>query len=45
MESTWQIKMLYDGKCPLCSREVALLRRLNARGLIAFEDILLPATS
>lgn len=34
--------MLYDGQCPLCSREVALLRKRNARGLIAFEDISLP---
>ena len=31
--------MLVDGRCPLCSREVALLRRWNGRGQIAFEDI------
>lgn len=35
--------MLYDGQCPLCSREVAILRRRNGRGLIAFEDIADPA--
>ncbi len=39
----WRIKMLYDGHCPLCSREVALLRRRNRAGLIAFEDIADPA--
>lgn len=31
--------MLYDGRCPLCSREVAALRRRNGRGLVAFEDV------
>lgn len=41
--TAWRIKMLYDGQCPLCSREVAILLRRNARGLIAFEDIADPA--
>ena len=35
--------MLYDGQCPLCSREVALLKRKNNLGRIAFEDITEPA--
>jgi predicted DCC family thiol-disulfide oxidoreductase YuxK len=35
----WELKLLYDGDCPLCSREVALLRRRNARARIEFEDI------
>ena len=30
--------LFYDGRCPLCMREVALLRRL-ARSTLAFEDI------
>jgi predicted DCC family thiol-disulfide oxidoreductase YuxK len=34
--------MLFDGQCPLCSREVAMLKKRNARGLIAFEDIAEP---
>lgn len=38
-KSGWRLKMLYDGKCPICSREVAMLRKRNAHGLIAFEDI------
>jgi predicted DCC family thiol-disulfide oxidoreductase YuxK len=42
-EPNWRIKMLYDGQCPLCSREVAMLERRNARGLMAFEDIADPA--
>jgi predicted DCC family thiol-disulfide oxidoreductase YuxK len=38
--SGWKIKLLYDGDCPLCMREVAFLRRRDAgRGLIAFVDI------
>jgi predicted DCC family thiol-disulfide oxidoreductase YuxK len=36
------IKVLYDGDCPLCAREIAFLRGRNRRGLIAFEDIAAP---
>lgn len=37
---TWQIKLLYDGDCPLCVREVNFLHRRDAgRGLVAFVDI------
>lgn len=39
----WEFKLLYDGDCPLCSREVAALRRLDAgRGRLALEDIAAP---
>jgi predicted DCC family thiol-disulfide oxidoreductase YuxK len=35
-----QIRLLYDGDCPLCSREVGFLRaRDRGRGRIRFEDI------
>lgn len=37
---SWQIKLLYDGECPLCVREVNFLQRRDAgRGLVAFVDI------
>jgi predicted DCC family thiol-disulfide oxidoreductase YuxK len=37
---TWQIKLLYDGDCPLCLREVNFLRKQdNGRGLVVFTDI------
>jgi predicted DCC family thiol-disulfide oxidoreductase YuxK len=37
---TWQIKLLYDGACPLCLREVNFLTKRDAgRGLVAFVDI------
>ncbi len=29
----------YDGACPLCIREIALMRRLDARRAIDFRDI------
>lgn len=34
--------MLYDGLCPVCALEVRLLRRRNALGRLAFEDIAAP---
>lgn len=37
---SWQIKLLYDGECPLCMREVNFLQRRDAgRGLVAFVNI------
>jgi len=36
----FEIEVLYDGDCPLCSREVAGLRRLDrGRGRVRFADI------
>jgi predicted DCC family thiol-disulfide oxidoreductase YuxK len=36
----WDFKLLYDGECPLCLREVRLLQRLNRKGgRLALEDI------
>ncbi|PAN40649.1 hypothetical protein PAHAL_7G330800 [Panicum hallii] len=36
----WRIKMLYDGDCPLCMREVNMLRERNkSYGAIKFVDI------
>ncbi len=38
--SKWKIKLLYDGECPLCVREVNFLKKRDAgRGLVAFVDI------
>lgn len=37
---SWQIKLLYDGQCPLCVREVNFLRKRDAgRGRVEFVDI------
>lgn len=36
----WQIKLLYDGDCPLCLREVNFLQKKDAgRCLVSFVDI------
>ena len=29
----------YDGACPLCRREIALMRRLDRAGAVAFLDV------
>lgn len=34
-----QLKVWYDGACPLCLREIALMRRLDRRGRITFVDV------
>ncbi|PSF39414.1 thiol-disulfide oxidoreductase [Aphanothece hegewaldii CCALA 016] len=40
MAKSWKIKLLYDGECPLCLREVRFLNQRDAgRGLVAFVDI------
>lgn len=42
-QQDWDIKMLYDGDCPLCMREVNMLKRRDAeRGSIKFVDIAAP---
>ncbi len=35
----WKIRLLYDGACPICRREMDWLRRRNLRGNLDFEDI------
>jgi predicted DCC family thiol-disulfide oxidoreductase YuxK len=43
MNGPWRIRVLYDGDCPLCSREVRFLeKRDRGRGRIHFEDIAEP---
>ncbi|KAK8916311.1 hypothetical protein KSP39_PZI023161 [Platanthera zijinensis] len=40
LSNTWKVKMLYDGECPLCMREVKMLRERNkVYGTIRFVDI------
>jgi predicted DCC family thiol-disulfide oxidoreductase YuxK len=33
------VTVWYDGSCPLCSREIALMRRLDRHGAIHFIDL------
>ena len=34
-----KLTLWYDGGCPLCRREIALIRRLDRRGAINFVDV------
>lgn len=36
------VTVWFDGACPLCLREIALMRRLDRRGAIAFVDVSTP---
>lgn len=38
----WQLKLLYDGDCPFCRREVNWLARRDRQGAVALEDIAAP---
>lgn len=33
------VRVWFDGDCPLCRREIALMRRLDRRGRIEFVDV------
>ena len=39
-----RVTVWHDGDCPLCRREIALMRRLDTRGAIAFVDASGPDT-
>ncbi|TFG95331.1 MAG: DUF393 domain-containing protein [Myxococcales bacterium] len=44
MKRPWRIRVLYDGDCPLCSREIRFLeRRDRGRGSLLFENIADPS--
>ncbi len=40
-----RLTVWYDGACPLCLREIALMRRLDRRGAIDFVDVAAPAAA
>jgi predicted DCC family thiol-disulfide oxidoreductase YuxK len=42
MTNDWEFKLLYDGECPMCRREIDWLKRRNRAGRLAFEDIAAP---
>ncbi|MCX9148702.1 thiol-disulfide oxidoreductase DCC family protein [Erythrobacter sp. WG] len=39
MDRPVTVKVWFDGACPLCTREIALMRRLDRRGRITFIDV------
>ncbi|HEX5655666.1 MAG TPA: DUF393 domain-containing protein [Polyangiales bacterium] len=38
----WDFKLLFDGECPLCVREVRMMEKLNRKGRLVLEDIAAP---
>jgi predicted DCC family thiol-disulfide oxidoreductase YuxK len=40
--SAFDIEVFYDGACPMCAREISMLRRLDRAGRIRFVDIATP---
>ena len=42
-ESNGWLVVWHDGNCPLCRREIALMRRLDRRGAILFIDTVVAA--
>lgn len=39
----WHVEVFYDGDCPLCLREIKLLRWMDRRKRIRFSDIAKPS--
>jgi predicted DCC family thiol-disulfide oxidoreductase YuxK len=33
------VRVWYDGACPICSREIRFLKRLDRKGAVAFHDL------
>ena len=42
--ASWKVEVFYDGLCPICHREIEMLRRMDARHdrSIRFTDISIP---
>jgi predicted DCC family thiol-disulfide oxidoreductase YuxK len=39
MSEPYRVEVFFDGDCPLCVREIDMLRKLDRRGRIRFTDI------
>ena len=39
---SWKLKLLFDGECPFCKREISWMSKRDKKGNLAFEDITAP---
>ena len=39
ISSMTKVTLFFDGACPLCRREIALMKKLDRRRMLAFEDV------
>lgn len=42
LSQPWELKLLFDGQCPFCRREIAWLQSRDRAGRLAAEDISAP---
>ena len=40
--NTWEVEVFFDGECPLCVREINMMKRLDRKQRIRFTDIASP---
>ena len=43
VSANWEVEVFYDGECPLCVREIKMLRRMDRKNRIIFTDIATPS--
>jgi len=42
MSTSWTVEIFFDGECPLCTREVNVLKRMDRKQRVRFTDIAAP---
>ena len=42
-EASFDVEVFFDGECPLCTKEVDMVRRLDRRSRVRFVDVAAPS--